>query len=124
MWVDGKGKKHFDQITTGKSGQTKITRQSPVYMVQYRDATGELIMECTGCRDEQAAGYVLGELTKRVEHIKAGIITDQQCRTSDHARSGLQEHVDVYLEHLRAKTIRESVCRRLIAPTCNVNWKR
>jgi hypothetical protein len=106
MWVDDKGKKHFDQITTGTKGQTKIIRYSPTYLAQYRDADGQMVIESTNCRDEQAARHVLAELVKRVEHVKAGIISTQQCRTADHAKLLLQEHINTYLEHLQAKTVR------------------
>ncbi|OQA03102.1 MAG: site-specific tyrosine recombinase XerC [Planctomycetes bacterium ADurb.Bin401] len=106
MWVDGKGRKHFDQITTGNKGQTKIIRYSPTYLAQFRDSDGRMVIQSTGCRDEQAAKHVLAELIKRVEHVKAGIISTQQCRTADHAKLGLHEHIDTYLEHLQAKTVR------------------
>jgi len=106
LWVDGKGRKHFDQITTGNKGQTKIIRYSPTYLAQYRDADGQMVIESTGCRDEQAAKHVLAELVKRVEHVKAGIISTQQCRTADHAKLSLDEHINAYLEHLQAKTVR------------------
>jgi site-specific recombinase XerD len=106
MWIDGKGKKHFDQITIGKNGQTKIIRYSKQFTAQYRTAVGEMIYESTGCRDEQAAKHVLAELVKREELVKAGVISNQQCRTADHAKSSLHEHVNAYLEHLQAKTVR------------------
>jgi integrase len=106
MWIDGKGKKHFDEITTGNKGQIKIIRYSPVYLAQYRNAAGEMIYESTGCRDEQAARHVLTELVKREEFIKAGILSNQQCRTADYAKLSLKEHTESYLEHLQAKTIR------------------
>ena len=104
LWLDGRGKKHFDQITTGKKGQTKIVRYCPTYLAQYRSACGEVVIESTGCRDEQAARHVLAELVKRQEHIRAGILTSSQCRTADHAKSSLEEHIAGYIEHLHAKT--------------------
>jgi site-specific recombinase XerD len=106
MWVDGRGKKHFDQITTGQKGQIKIIRYSPVYLAQFRNAAGEMVYESTGCRDEQAARHVLAELVKRAEHIRAGILSAQECRTADHAKLSLDEHISAYLEHLQAKTVR------------------
>jgi integrase len=106
MWIDAKGKKHFDEITTGKKGQIKIIRYAPVYIAQYRDADGQMIYESTGCRDEQAARHVLAELVKREEFIKAGILSNQQCRTADYAKLSLKEHIESYLEHLQAKTVR------------------
>ncbi|OHB54201.1 MAG: hypothetical protein A2Y12_17155 [Planctomycetes bacterium GWF2_42_9] len=106
MWIDGKGKKHYDQITTGKKGQIKIIRYSSQYTAQFRNSEGQLVYESTGCRDEQAAKHVLAELVKREELVKAGVISTQQCRTADHAKSSLYEHVNAYLEHLHAKTVR------------------
>jgi integrase len=106
MWIDGKGKKHFDEITTSQKGQTKIIRYSPIYIAQYRTSAGEMVYESTGCRDEQAARHVLAELVKRQEFIKAGILSSQQCRTADYAKLSLKEHIESYLEHLQAKTIR------------------
>ncbi|HBG27978.1 MAG: hypothetical protein A2Y10_17280 [Planctomycetes bacterium GWF2_41_51] len=60
MWIDGKGKKHFDQITTGKKDQIKIIRYSSQFTAQYRGPDGETVYESTGCRDEQAARHVFG----------------------------------------------------------------
>jgi integrase len=106
QWADLKGKRHIDEITTGRRGQVKIIRYCPTYQAQYRDADGQLVIESTGCRDEQAARHVLAHLVQRAEHIRAGILSGQQCRTADHAKSTLEEHVAAYLEHLQAKTIR------------------
>ncbi len=105
-WVDCKGKRHLDQTTVGKKGQVKIIRYAPTYWAQYRDADGQMVIESTGCRDKQAAQHVLAQRVKRVEQIKAGILTAQQCRTADYAGLLLQEHVDAYLDHLRCKTVR------------------
>ncbi|HBG27977.1 MAG: hypothetical protein A2Y10_17275 [Planctomycetes bacterium GWF2_41_51] len=58
----------------------------------------------------------LAELVKRAELIKAGIISTQQCRTADHARLSLEEHIDTYVEHLQAKTVkgkRVSIAHRI-----------
>ncbi len=106
LWRDKRGRKHYEQITTGRQGQIKIIRKSPTWMAQYRDANGEIIVVSTGCRDEQAARHVLANLVRRVEHIKAGIITPEQDRQAGHAHRRLPEHIDDYLEHLRAKTVR------------------
>jgi len=106
MWRDKRGRKHYDDITTGRNGQIKIIRQSPTWMAQYRDADGEVAVVSTGCRDEQAARQVLADLVKRAEHIKAGIITPEQDRQASHADRPLAEHIDDYLEHLQAKTVR------------------
>jgi integrase len=65
-----------------------------------------MVVESTGCRDKQAARYVLAEKLKRVEHIKAGILNAQECRTADYATLPLEAHIEAYMQHLQAKTIR------------------
>jgi integrase len=75
-------------------------------MARYYDANGRLREVSTHCRDEQTARYVLAELEKKVEHIRAGIMTPQQTRAADHADVSVAEHVKAYLQHLKAKTVR------------------
>lgn len=106
QWIDARGKKHTDKVTTGRGGQYKILRSAPMYWAQYRNADGEMVVESTGCRDLQAARHVLAEKLKRVEHIKAGILSAQECRTADYATLPLEAHVEAYMQHLQAKTIR------------------
>lgn len=106
LWLDRRGRKHYEQITTGRRGEVKLLRESPTWMAQYRDASGRKLVVSTGCRDEQAARQVLANLVRRVEHIKSGIVTPEQDRQATHAARSLSEHVASYLEHMRAKTIR------------------
>jgi len=54
----------------------------------------------------QFGSWKLADLVKRAEHIKAGIITPDQDRQAGHSNKPLAEHIDKYLEHLRAKTVR------------------
>jgi site-specific recombinase XerC len=105
-WTDKNGKRHTDRTTVGKRGQVKIVRYAPTYLAQYRDPNGQMVIESTGCRDKQAAMHVLTERVKRVEHIKSGILTGQQCRMADFADNPLGEHIEAYLEYLQYKTIR------------------
>lgn len=106
QWVDARGKKHTEQTTTGRKGQLKIIRYAPTFWAQYRDADGRMVVESTGCRDKQTARHVLAEKLKRVEHIKAGILNAQECRIADHSSLPLESHIDAYMQHLKAKTIR------------------
>ncbi|MBN1341745.1 MAG: site-specific integrase [Phycisphaerae bacterium] len=106
MWFDRRGRRKYDEITTGRRGEVKIVRQSPTYIARYRDADGVEQFESTGCKDEQAARHVLADILKRVEHMKAGIITPAQDRQANHADRPIRSHVADYLEHLRAKTVR------------------
>jgi integrase len=106
MWFDRRGRRKYDDLTTGKHGQPKIIRYSPTYFARYRDADGVERIESTDCKDEQAARQVLADLVKRVEHRKAGILTPEQDRQANHADRPIVRHVADYLEHLKAKTVR------------------
>ena len=106
QWIDTKGKKHTEQTTVGRKGQLKIIRYAPTFWAQYRDANGQIVVESTGCRDKQAARHVLAEKLKRVEHIKAGILNAQECRTADYASLPMEIHIEAYMQHLQAKTMR------------------
>jgi len=106
MWIDRRGRRQYDQVTTGRQGQIKIIRESPTWFARYRDADGVERIESTGCRDEQAARQVLADRVKRVEHHKAGILTPEQDRQANHADRPLAHHVREYIEHLKAKTVR------------------
>ena len=106
QWIDSRGKKHTEQTTVGRKGQLKVIRYAPTFWAQYRDADGRMVVESTGCRDKQAARHVLAEKLKRVEHIKAGILNAQECRTADHSSLPLESHIKTYMQHLQAKTIR------------------
>lgn len=106
MWFDRRGRRKYDDLTTGIRGEPKIIRESPTYFARYRDANGGERIETTGCKDEQAARQVLAEMVKRVEHRKAGILTPEQDRQADFANQSIADHVAAYLEHLKAKTVR------------------
>ena len=106
MWIDRRGRKQYDDVTTGKLGQIKIIRESPTWFVRYRDADGLEQIKSTGCKDEQAARQVMADVLRRVEHRKAGILTAEQDQQASHADRRIAEHVTDYLEHLKAKTVR------------------
>jgi len=106
QWIDRRGRTQYDEITTGRQGQIKIVRESPTWFARYRDAEGVERIESTGCRDEQAAGQVLADLVRRVEHVKSGILTAEQGRQADFANQPIATHIAAYLEHLKAKTVR------------------
>jgi integrase len=106
MWFDRRGRRKYDEITRGRNGEVKIIRQSPTYFARFRDADGVERIESTGCKDEQAARQVLADIVRRIEHLKAGIITPDQDRQANHAERPISRHVADYLEHLKAKTVR------------------
>ena len=60
----------------------------------------------TGCRDEQAAQKVLGDILTEVEKIRAGLITSKQIETAEQGKRPVAEHMAEYVDHLRTKRVR------------------
>src|SRR5262245_42360331 len=56
------------------AGQDRILTESKTYFARYRDADGLWKVEPTGCRDEQAARQVLGNLERQVELVVSGVM--------------------------------------------------
>ena len=102
VWRDSMGRKRTAPLT--RDG-TRVVLETRTWMARYYDARGRLHEVSTRCRDEQTARYVLAAMERKVEHVKAGIMTPQQARTADHAYVPVLEHVEAYLEHLKVKTV-------------------
>ena len=77
--------------------------RSATYSAKYRDGQGIVRRVTTGCRDEGAARSVLGELERRGELVRSGVLTAGEDRIADHAATPIAEHFDAYGEHLQAK---------------------
>jgi hypothetical protein len=66
-WRDRKGKARTVPVTTGRDGTDRLLLESPFYVAKYRDGAGLVQEVSTGCRDEQAARRVLGELVRLLD---------------------------------------------------------
>ena len=106
----GKTKTAFVVIPTeGKfAGQERIVVETPTYFADYRDGNGHLRRVATGCRDETAARAVLGELERRAELVKAGVMTSTEDAIADHQVIPLAQHLDAYETTLRANGVGDS----------------
>lgn len=102
-WTDGNGNVRSAPVTA--DGE-RIELKTKTWMARYRDPDGRRREISTGCREKAAARQVLADLVKRAEQVKAGIITPQQARTADHSHVPASEHLEAYLEYLKAKTVR------------------
>ena len=123
-WKDRSGKTRTAPVVCdaqgvavlGKGGRPRIRVKSGTVYAKLR--IGGVVREiATGCRTEDGARAVLSDLSKRAEHIRAGIMTSSEARTADYQTTALSVHVDSYGDHLAAKgciaTHRKDVCRRL-----------
>jgi len=102
-WKDAKGKTRKALLTTGADGSTRLLIEAATYTAKYRDGAGLVQIVATGCRDEQAARSVLGDLERRAELVKAGVMTTKEDAVSLHQATPLQVHFDAYADNMRAR---------------------
>ena len=103
VWKDAKGKKRTAPLTVGADGANRIATEAGTYTAKYRDGSGIVREVATGCRDADAARAVLGDLERRSELVKAGVMTAAEDAVADHQATLLTGHVVAYISHQRAK---------------------
>jgi integrase len=101
-WKDRRGKTRSAPLTVGKDGSERIVTESPYYVAKYRDGAGAVCVEATGCRDETAARQVLANLERRVELIRANVITTAEDAAARHQGIPFAEHIEAYIGFLEA----------------------
>ena len=102
-WTDRRGRRRTGRVSTGPGGTLRVAVQAETYAARYRDHTGRLRTVATGCRDRDAARAVLGELQRRVELVRAGVLSATEATAAEHHGTPLAEHVEAYLRHLAGK---------------------
>ena len=97
------GKLRTAKLTTGRNGSERIVTEATTFTAKYRDGNGHIREVSTGCRDETAARSVLGELERRGELVKAGVMTTAENSVADHQSDSLARHIETFAESMRAK---------------------
>ncbi|MFC1765099.1 tyrosine-type recombinase/integrase [Planctomycetota bacterium] len=116
-WTDKQGHKHTTEVH--KDGQ-RIIIESRVWYCQYRDSSGVVRRESTGCNHEDNAREVLKERVSLVEKVKKRIVSHEEVKIGTHANTPLSTHVDDYLLALSNKTVKG----RRVSPEHVANVKR
>jgi integrase len=105
-WKDAKGKARMAPIAGERAAEpSRITVTAGTYTAKYRDGNGLVVEVSTGCRDQDAARKVLGDLERRSELVKAGVVTAAENAVADHQGTPLGDHFKAYLDHLKAKGV-------------------
>ena len=102
-WVDSKGKKRIALLTKGNNGADRIVIEAGTYTAKYRDGSGVVCETATGCRDADAARAVLGDLERRSELIKAGVMTTAEDSIADNQLTPLAVHIADFITYLRGR---------------------
>lgn len=101
-WTDSRGRKRTARVTTTAAGD-RLLIEAGTYTAKYRDAAGIVMKVATGCRDETAARAVLADLERRVELVRAGVVTAAEDAASNHQNTAIAEHIEAFATHQRAK---------------------
>jgi hypothetical protein len=101
-WKDRKGKSRTAALTLGKNGGDRIIIASPYYVAKFRDGSGLVQVVPTGCRDEAAARRVLGDMERRAELIKAGVMSAPEANAAEHQGTPLAAHLDAFRQNIDA----------------------
>ena len=99
-WRDSKSKTRTAKLTKGNDGADRVVIEAKTYTAKYRTGAGLVVETSTGCRDETAARSVLGELERRGELVKSGVLTAAEDAIADHQPTLLGQHFDAYGKHL------------------------
>jgi hypothetical protein len=102
-WKARNGRTHTAELIEGPDGTMRVRGRSGFYVARYRDGNDRVVQVATGCRDETAAKACLAQLERRVELVKAGIITDVESEAAKHGNVAIERHLDAFERHLHAK---------------------
>ncbi|MGL6195502.1 MAG: hypothetical protein ACRC2T_11850, partial [Thermoguttaceae bacterium] len=125
-WID-KGEEYTALYVVTKNGP-RIIEETDYYVARFSDATGRFRERSTGCRDRRAAEHKLNTWLQEVEKIKAGILTQEEFETSKRINDPIEDQLDHYEQHLRAKGVTDqhvsSVFSRVRRVYDGYNFKR
>ena len=111
-WKTAKGKTRTAPVVVPAegtfAGEERITVETPTYTAKFRDGAGHVQTVATACRDEDAARSVLGELERRAELVKSGVITTAEDAIAVHQHTPLTDHLSEYINSMEASGRAES----------------
>ena len=103
QWKGRDGKKRQGEVVAQRDGKKRVLVDSGTYMCRYRDGSGVVHEKSTKCRDKDAARAVLGEVERRSEVVRAGIITPQEDAISDWQSLPLRDHIEDYRRYMEGR---------------------
>jgi len=101
-WTNGKGQLRTAELLD--DGRVQFV--SDCWYVRYRDASGKMRRQSTGCRDKRAAEKVLADILADVEKVKAGVMSQGEMAAASQLETPIGKHTKDYLAQLAVKTIR------------------
>ncbi|MFO0826712.1 MAG: site-specific integrase [Phycisphaerales bacterium] len=102
-WRIRGGKLRSAEVLEGRDGRLRVRGETACWMARYRDADGIVRDVQTGCRDETAARAMLLKLERRVERVRAGIVTHEEDAVVRDGDGPIAGHVEAWRRHLALK---------------------
>jgi integrase len=96
---------HKKEPVVHADGQ-RIIVESSVWYMKFRDSSGIVCRESTGCTTRKAAEKSLADRVEQAEQIRRGILSPDVVRATDQAQIPLPDHIADYLSTLAAKTFK------------------
>lgn len=104
-WKARGGKTITAPVEIREDGTEYVITKSDKYIAKYRDGSGKQVKVCTGCKDRGAAMSVLTKLERRAEKVRCGIVSASEDRASDWLDVPLDDMIEDYAAHLKAKGV-------------------
>lgn len=99
-----------------------------MFTAKYRNGSGLVVEQSTGCRDESAARQALADLVRRAELVKANVMTAAEDSAADHQTFPLPDHFADYLQSLESQGTtpghRKNVRRCINRVATDCGWHR
>ena len=105
QWKGRDCKKRQGEVVTQADGSKRVLVESSTYMCRYRDGSGVIHEASTKCRGMESARAVLGELERRAEKVRAGIISPQEDAVSDWQSLPLCDHIEDYRRYMEGRRL-------------------
>jgi integrase len=111
-WKDRRGKtREAPLIEDG----TRIVCEARTWTARYRNADGNLVNAPTECKDEKNARAKLAHLERRVEQVKANVLTADDLKAAALASTQLEDHLADYERHLTGAGVTDVYRKNVLA---------
>lgn len=105
-WIDRSGRRRVGRVVTADTGAhagvDRVVVRGNTWVIRYREPSGRVREISTGCRDKAAAQTVLTEQMKRVDRVKAGVMTAAELTVAEHRDGEIGPYIASYIDHLRS----------------------
>lgn len=101
-WRNARGKLVTAAVRETDKGLRSVV-DGKFWVARFKDGLGVTRTVSTKCSDHSAAKAVLGDLVRRGELVRSGILSEAEDAVADHKRADIAVHLDAFMQMMRAK---------------------